>query len=86
MLGRLCTLTLMLAILTGCASYRRALESTATYIEHTQSQGCLCIQAVGGGGFGATINGSFRGFASYGGIDPEVCLAGCGSAGALVAP
>ena len=78
-------LTLLFA-LTGCPSYRSALVSTADYIESIESQGCLCIQAVGGGGFGATINGSFRGFISHGGIDPEVCLAGCGSAGALVTP
>ena len=77
---------LILVVLTGCQSYRSALESTAAYLESIDSQGCLCIQAVGGGGFGATVNGSFRGFVSHGGIDPEVCLVGCGSAGALVTP
>ena len=75
----------LVMILSGCQSYRSALESTAEYLETIDSKGCLCIQAVGGGGFGATVNGSFRGFISHGGIDPAVCLAGCGSAGALVA-
>ena len=63
--------------LTGCASYRAALQDTAEYINAIEGKGCLCINAVGGGGFGATINGALTGFASHGDIDPEICLRGC---------
>ena len=77
LVGRYIGILLCAVALTGCAHYRAALEDTATFIKEIDGQGCICLNAVGGGGFGATVNGAVSGFASHGGIDPQVCLEGC---------
>ena len=60
----------------GCASYAKFLTTTADYFNSRYIQSCLRVQATGGGGFGATLNGSVNGFIATGGIDPALCQSG----------
>jgi len=63
-----------LLVLSSCTSYNRALESTAMYLNERNIAACLHVNIQGGGGFGATVNGSLQGFIVTGGIDPWLCL------------
>jgi len=70
----LCAALLTALFLSGCASYGSFLRDTAQYLNEREVKSCLRINATGGGGFGATLNGSLTGFITTGGMDPKYCM------------
>ena len=64
---RLLTVLSLGALLTGCASYQSALESTAEYLNARDAKGCVYGQYLG-------TRGQVTVVIAVGGIDPASCV------------
>ena len=76
-LRHLLLMCVLLALMVGCTAYRSMIETNIEFITETGAEACLCFQGTGGGGMGATLNGSASGFMAFGDIDPSVCTDIC---------